>query len=182
MTGYSTYLQKNSVIVDSQMPYTYSQSLSENFFWEMDTQPLLQTYDNSKNIMRGFRLLYNNKTGSTAMNLEQLRNLDKLYDISQLKENWNGYGSKPISKIVMDYSEIIIKNVCSQPTIYATGRDSIQMQYELNDRSYLEFEVFQEKIVCMKVPQRIYKKASFEIMKDVDMQLINKIIKEFYGR
>ena len=116
------------------------------------------------------------------MNIEQLKNLDKLYDIRQLKEDWNGYGSKAISEAVINMPEIIVKNISNQPTIYPTGRASIQMQYELNDRSYLEFEIFEEKIVCMKVPQRIYAKASFEIMKGVDMELINKIVKEFYER
>mgnify|MGYP005762506273 CR=1 FL=1 len=114
--------------------------------------------------------------------MKQLKNLDKLYEIRQLKEDWNGHGSKAISEAVINMSEIIVKNICSQPTIYPTGRNSIQMQYELNDKSYLEFEILEEKIVCMKVPQRTYTKASFEVIKGVDMELINKIVKEFYER
>ena len=56
------------------------------------------------------------------------------------------------------------------------------MQYELEDRSYLEFEIFEEKIICMKVPKRVYAKASVEIMRTLDMDIINTIVKEFYGR
>lgn len=181
MIGNSTYLQ-GSHIIDFEMQYMYSQDLRSDFVGEMGAKPWRRAYDNSKNNMRGITLFYNNKTGNTAMNIDQLRNLDKLYEIRQLKEDWNGYGSKAIREVVLAMSEVIIKNICNQPIIYPTGRASIQMQYELDDRSYLEFEVFEEKIVCMKVPQRIYSKASFEVMKSVDMELINKIVKEFYGR
>ena len=181
MIGNSTYLQENP-IVNRGMQYMYSHNLRSYFVGGIGTKIWHHTYDISKNSMSGITLFYNNKTGSTAMNIEQLKNLDKLYDIRQLKEDWNGYGSKAISEAVINMSEIIVKNICNQPTIYPTGRASIQMQYELNDRSYLEFEIFEEKIVCMKVPQRIYAKASFEIMKGVDMELINKIVKEFYER
>lgn len=115
------------------------------------------------------------------MNLKQLENLNRLYDIQRLDANWNGYERKPISQITVEIAENIIKNICIQPLIFPTGRNSIQMQYELADRSYLEFEIFEEKIVCMEVPKRIYERASFEVFTDVDIRRINEIIEEFYG-
>lgn len=63
-------------------------------------------------------------------------NLERLWEISRLEENWNGYGAKPISQIILDRAEIIIRNVSVQPEIFPTGRGSIQMQYELPDKSY----------------------------------------------
>lgn len=134
-----------------------------------------------KNMM-AVRILYDYKTGNTAMNLKQLENLNRLYDIKQLDANWNGYEGQQISRTAIDMAENIIKNVCIQPLIFPTGRNSIQMQYELADRSYLEFEIFEEKIVCMKVPKRVYERASFEVFVDVDMERLNKIIEEFYGQ
>lgn len=109
-----------------------------------------------------------------------IKNLDRLYEISQLKENWNGYDSKAISEEIIKISEVIVKNICVQPMIYPTGRSTIQMQYELNDGSYLEFEIFEEKIVCMEVLQRIYTKASFVTIEGNDIESINKIVKEFH--
>lgn len=179
MIGSSTCLLERP-IAHRRLQYMYSQNLADNIIEKIGAKFLRRTYDNSENNMCGVTLLYNNITGSTAMNLEQLRNLDKLYDIRHLKEDWNGYGSKCISESVIEMSEFIIKNIYNQPQMYPTGRSSIQMQFELEDRSYLEFEIFEEKVVCMKVPQRIYKNASFEVMHGVNMELINKIVKEFY--
>ena len=69
-----------------------------------------------------------------------------------------------------------------QPEIYPTGRDSIQLKYELEDRSYLEFEVFKDKILCMRIPQRNYNKSEYEIIQSVDIKRINEIIDNFYNR
>uniref|UniRef100_UPI0040577811 hypothetical protein n=1 Tax=Acetatifactor sp. TaxID=1872090 RepID=UPI0040577811 len=114
------------------------------------------------------------------MNSAQLENLDRINDIRKLEDNWNGYDSKAINDTVIAMAEEVIRSISYQPKLYPTGRDSIQMQYELNDRSYLEFEIFADKIVCMKVPQRVYSKAAFITIEGLDIALISKILKEFY--
>lgn len=38
------------------------------------------------------------------------------------------------------------------PEVYPTGRQTVQMQYELADDSYMEMEVFPQKIEVMQIP------------------------------
>ena len=106
-------------------------------------------------------------------------NLKRLSDIRCLEKNWNGYGAEPIGKTIIDKAEYIIKNICIQPQLFPTGRNSIQLQYEREDKSYLEFEIFADKIVCMQVPKKDYEKASFKELNDADIKMINQIIKQF---
>ena len=113
------------------------------------------------------------------MDIKQIKNLNRLSDIKCLEKDWNGYEAEPIDKIIIDKAEYIIKNICIQPQIFPTGRGSIQLQYEHEDKSYLEFEIFADKIVCMQVPKKDYEKASFKELNDADIKMINQIIKQF---
>ena len=162
--------------------YMYSAQLKNEVCESVGAKLWQSTYDVSKNNMKGLAILYSGRTGNSARTLKQLENLDRLYDIKNLEADWNGHGSRTISEKVISISKTIVNNICEQPSIYPTGRATVQMQYELEDRSYLEFEIFEEKIICMKVPKRVYAKASVEIMRTLDMDIINTIVKEFYGR
>jgi hypothetical protein len=137
----------------------------------------------SNTSMKGIKFLYDSRTGNTGMNREQLSNLNRLYDIKQLDEDWNGYGGHKINPTAIEISEAIVKGVSVQPIIYPTGRSSIQMQYELEtDGSYLEFEVFETEIMCMLVPKRIYENTIFEKITCDNIRRVNQIVEEFYGR
>lgn len=110
-----------------------------------------------------------------------LDNIEKLREISSLEDGWSGPDSSAIGERVLAMAKNIVQQICHQPVIYPTGRGTIQMQFEQEDRSYLELEIFEEKIVCMKVPQRIYAEATFEVLQGVDMRRINRMVSEFYG-
>lgn len=163
--------------------FTNSAVMEQNLIPRNNRKNFERTYDYSDVNNMKWCIIYNNHlTGNSGINQKQLDNLDRLYNISLLEDGWNGYGSKKINEISIEVSKNIIKNISFQPIIYPTGRDSIQMQFELKDRSYLEFEIFQEKITCMVVPKRVYAKASFKKLKITDVYLISRIVKEFYGR
>lgn len=114
------------------------------------------------------------------MSKSMIENLWRLGEISKLDDDWDGYGSESFDKNLIDLVENIIKNVHVQPKIYPTGRNSIQLQYELKDKSCLEFEVFKDKILCMRISQRNYNKPEYEIIQPVDIKRINQIIDNFY--
>lgn len=172
----------SSPVLKNSYQYMYSNRLKNEIYEEIGIKLWKSAYDVSKSNMEGLTFLYSGRTGNSARTYKQLENLDRIYDIKHLEKDWNGYGSRPISENVILSSEKIINNIVEQPKVYPTGRATIQMQYELEDRSYLEFEVFEDKIVCMKVPKRIYAEASVKIIKEVNMDIINAIVKEFYGR
>lgn len=100
--------------------------------------------------------IYNSRSGLLFMKPEVIKSIKRLRDIESLGFDWNGYGAKPFSGALIDKCERIVAELFVQPLIYPTGRSSIQFQYELSDRSYLEFEIFENKTMCLQVPKRIY--------------------------
>lgn len=89
---------------------------------------------------------------------ELYNNLKKLKGISDLKDNWNDNNAKKFSPELISIVKNILENIVEQPEIFPTANNSTQMEYELIDNSYLEFEIFEDKIICLEVPQRNYSK------------------------
>ena len=111
-----------------------------------------------------------------------LKNLTRLGEISQLQEDWDGYGAKPFEKALINKCVYIINKLRYQPEIYPTGRQSIQFQFELADRSYLEFEIYKDRTLCLIVPKRDYTKAIEKEISEEETNNIQEIVNSFYGR
>lgn len=108
-------------------------------------------------------------------------NLKKLKAISKLNDNWNDNNAKKFSSKLISVSKKILRNIKRQPEIFPTANNSIQMEYELTDGSYLEFEIFKDKIVCLEVPQRNYSKHKERTISN-NLKVINNIINNFFER
>lgn len=126
--------------------------------------------------------IYNSRSGLLFMKPEVIKSIKRLKDIESLAFDWNGYGAKPFSATLIDKCERIVGVLSVQPLIYPTGRNSIQFQYELSDRSYLEFEIFENKTMCLQVPKRIYSDAIELELTDSEDDQIKEIVDNFYGR
>lgn len=85
--------------------------------------------------------------------------METLNEIANLEDDWNGYGGHKMPESVIKLAEKIVKILYRQPEIFPTGRRSIQMQYELDDDSYLEFEIFDDRIHTMVIPQMDYSRT-----------------------
>lgn len=84
-------------------------------------------------------------------------------------------------KEVMDKTYDIIQSLKHDFDIFFTGRDTIQLQYELEDRSYLEIEVFKDYTKVFIVPKRIYNTATTKILSGShEIQDLKKIVKKFF--
>ena len=116
------------------------------------------------------------------MKKDVIKSLERLNDIGNLEQDWNGYGAKPFSDTLIDKCEKIVSLLSVQPSIYPTRRNSIQFQYELSDRSYLEFEIFEKRTMCLQVPKRIYSEAKEMELKGAEYAQIKEIVENFYGR
>ena len=112
---------------------------------------------------------------------ELCNNLKKLKEISDLKGNWNDNNAKKFSPELISIVKNILENIVEQPEIFPTANNSIQMEYELIDNSYLEFEIFEDKIICLEVPQRNYSKYKEQIIPN-DIKIINNIVNNFFER
>ena len=107
-------------------------------------------------------------------------NLNRLKDIARLREDWNGYGATPISHFVISEAICIIFALNAQPdAIFPTGRKSIQLEYHSLNKNYLEFEIFDEKIVAMQVFGTDYDNARFWEFSHGDTDCIRKIVEDF---
>ena len=107
--------------------------------------------------------------------------MDTLLDIQNLGPNWNGYGGKEFSLEVISLARDIITLLgVYQPEIYPTGRGTVQMQYELADRSYLEFEIYSDHIEMLEVPQRIYENAKTGTIPADECYKLKSIAKNFH--
>lgn len=78
-------------------------------------------------------------------NLKLAEIIGKIEYIKSLKNNWNGYGTKPISESIINKALKLIKELKPIPEVFPTGRDSIQFEWE-KDELYLEMEIFEDKI------------------------------------
>lgn len=112
---------------------------------------------------------------------ELCNNLKKSKEISDLKDNWNDNNAKKFSPELISIVKNILENIVEQPEIFPTANNSIQMEYELIDNSYLEFEIFEDKIICLEVPQRNYSKYKEQIIPN-DIKIINNIVNNFFER
>lgn len=136
----------------------------------------------SKTVESVVMFIYNSRSGLLFMKPEVIKSVKRLRDIEELAPDWNGYGARSFSSVLIDKCERIVGSLSVQPFIYPTGRNSIQFQYELGDKSYLEFEIFETKTMCLQVPKRIYSEAiEFELV-DSEENRIKEIVDIFYGR
>ena len=83
---------------------------------------------------------------SQSATVELLENLEKLESFLNLPENWNGNGAKPFSFELINYVIEILCRLPKQPQIFPTAENSIQLEYDNPDGSYLEIEVFEDVI------------------------------------
>lgn len=71
-------------------------------------------------------------------------NIEMLNDILCLPNNWNENGAKEFNNEIVSEMRKIIDLLPLQPEIFPTARSSIQFEYEKDDGSYLEFELFED--------------------------------------
>lgn len=82
-------------------------------------------------------------------------NVQKLEDIGKLPDNWNGYGARKFTPSLINKCQEIAKSLPVETTIYPTGRQSIQFQYDKNG-DYLELEVYEDHTFCLCMLKRDY--------------------------
>lgn len=105
-----------------------------------------------------------------------LENINKLLEIQSLSDNWNGYHAKGFSDFLIKKVRSILFQLDHQPKVFPTGRESIQLEYEKENGNYLEFEVFSDKIIMLKIV------GTEEIETNINEDVIQNMVDTFYGR
>lgn len=112
-----------------------------------------------------------------------MASMNALDNIANLPYNWDGYGAKKFSRKLIEKCRSILENLPAAPSISPTGRESIQFEYDFQDKSYLEFEIYENKTTYLWVPQREYSRAVtgmfLESESDQIIQLTSQFINEY---
>ena len=82
-------------------------------------------------------------------------NVQRLEDIEKLPDNWNGYGARKFASSLINKCREIAKSLPVAMTVYPTGRQSIQFQYDKNG-NYLELEIYEDHTFCLCMLKRDY--------------------------
>lgn len=109
---------------------------------------------------------------------ELRKNLLKLYEIKSLKRNWNGNRAKPISRKVVNKTKALIINLEKQPQIFPTANDSIQIEYDGENNSYLELQITKYNDLSYFKVDKEGKEVTGTI--PCSSFALNALVKEFY--
>lgn len=100
--------------------------------------------------------------GST-IDLLKIENINKVQKIGAFEENWNGNGAKKFSERSIKLFIDIINALPKQPKIAPTGKGTLLMQYEAEDKSLLAFDVGLDRVEKVFVPKGKYECADQEL-------------------
>ena len=128
---------------------------------------------------RGESLGYS--TVNPSLDLLTIENKNKLMNMEKFDYDWNGNGAKAFSKKSIDLFNKIIDSVCKQPQIAPTGNESLLLQYEKNDGSFLAFDVSISKTSMVLIPKGNFDLAKEETFAGGDIGSINSAVSNFYG-
>lgn len=118
---------------------------------------------------------------NNAIDLMKVKNINKIKKMALFNENWNGTGGKAFSQNAIAFFESIIEMLDKQPQIAPTGRSSLLMQYELDDKSLLAFEVSEHRTEKVWIPKGNYAMAKIENFTENVEEQIKESVKLFYG-
>lgn len=149
-----------------------------------DVTEICKTYTLQKGMnysVTGYNVCEENKSGieNVIMNEEKMNNLKKLDQIASLKDGWNGDTAKAFDIQLISKVRSIITMLELQPEIFPTACESIQLEYEKEDGSYLEIEINSDEVWEI-----------FEINKDreekyssiaANIEAVIKVVNSFYG-
>lgn len=169
----STGLLKNAMFIGLGLLGGDLSSSSNTIIFEHSTEIPMVYKINDNGIMT---------TSSTRSNisdkkfsLEKLKmNKRRLLSFLQLSSNWNGYEGEALSKPVIDKTISIITKLDFQPEIFPTGRNSIQIENEINENNFYEIEISTDNIFIYLV------KNGDEVEKEMEADEVIALVNSMY--
>ncbi len=79
-----------------------------------------------------------------------------------LDKGWDGDAAEPISRDILAFVGGVILRLDKQPELYPTAEGGVQLQYENEDRTYMEIVFSQNAITGMKIHKGNAETAEFE--------------------
>lgn len=114
-----------------------------------------------------------------SMNNEKINNLEKLEKIAKLENGWDGENAKAFDSKLIQRVRNIIMHLDNQPEIFPTACDTIQIEYDRDDGSYLEIEISDsDEASLFSIDSSGVETSS--VIEPIP-QTINKAVSYFYG-
>lgn len=107
------------------------------------------------------------------------KSIARLQEIANLNDDWNGNGAEHFSTVIIDKTKDIVCGLTLQPEIFPTAKDTIQLEYDGKNDSYLEFEVGNTDKASVFSIDSNGRELNFVV--DLSADSLNKVISEFYG-
>ena len=115
---------------------------------------------------------------SIFMDNEKINNIEKLDQIAKLEDDWDGEGARSFSNVLIQNVKNILMSLKYQPEVFPTACDTIQIEYERENGSYLEIEISTEDAKVFAVDSS--GKESISVIK-AKVEEIDKVVNCFYG-
>jgi len=107
---------------------------------------------------------------------KMLDNRARVVKFANLDQNWNGYGSTPIPRTIIERTLALISNVKYQPKVFPTARSTIQLEYDSRKGSYLEIEIDEDYYTITQLGGSV--ENEYQTKNDDD---INNVIEEYHA-
>ena len=79
---------------------------------------------------------------SNSMDIDiKTENLDKLYAISTLEDNWNGNGAPALPNPLINKVRSLLQELTIQPEVFPTALQTIQLEYDNSRKDHMEIEI-----------------------------------------
>lgn len=106
-------------------------------------------------------------------------NLDKLFAISTLEDNWNGNGAPSFSRELIEKVHSIIIDLTIQPELFPTALQTIQLEYDNSRKDHMEIEIGTDDMSEVFIVD----KSGAESLEKIESttRAINERVGAFYG-
>lgn len=94
-------------------------------------------------------------------------------------DNWNEHSAKSFNKSHIKLCNTLLNMLPYQPEIFPTANGSIQLEYDGQNESYLEFEVFPEYVASYLVDKSGNESCSLIDLSSAENTML-KMVSEFF--
>lgn len=120
-------------------------------------------------------------SNNISVDLMQIDNINKINKMKMFQDDWNGTGGVKFTEKAISTFIDVIEHLDVQPWIAPTGRNSLLMQYELGDGSKLAYELMENRLDEVYVPNGNFSRAVTATYTHDFGRHVGERVKIFYG-
>lgn len=103
---------------------------------------------------------------------------EQLRTIAKLEDDWNNNGAKAFSSQLINKVSLLIDSLPVVPCVFPTAIGAIQIEYNKQDGSYLEFEIYEDSVQLFMI-DKDKQEHEKEIIEDYLISILQAVV-DFY--